>query len=77
VKIKSVCLVVFALSVLATGVSAQQSGTEQEHRACGPDVKKRCTAVIDQGDLAILGCLQQNRAKISKACNRVLVDHGQ
>jgi hypothetical protein len=24
-----------------------------------------------------LSCLQQNRAKLSSACNKVLVDHGQ
>jgi hypothetical protein len=77
VKIKSAFFAAFGLCLLATGASAQQGGTEQEKAACSPDVKKLCTAVIDQGDLAILGCLQQNRAKISKACNQVLVDHGQ
>jgi hypothetical protein len=77
VKIKSACLSAFALCLLSTAVSAQQSGTEQERIACSPDVKKLCTPVIDQGDLAILACLQQNREKISKACNQVLVDHGQ
>jgi hypothetical protein len=32
---------------------------------------------MNNGDNAVLACLQQNRARISKACNRVLVDHGQ
>ena len=27
--------------------------------------------------ISILNCLQSNRARISKACNRVLVSHGQ
>jgi hypothetical protein len=62
---------------MSTAAFAQQGGTEQEKAACSPDVKKLCVAVIDQGDLAILGCLQQNRAKISKACDQVLVNHGQ
>jgi hypothetical protein len=77
VTIKSACLSAFALCLLSAAASAQQGGTEQERQACSPDVKKLCTAVIDQGDLAILACLQQNREKISKACNQVLVDHGQ
>ncbi|MDB5550210.1 MAG: hypothetical protein JWL86_194 [Rhizobium sp.] len=76
-KIKSAFLPAFALCLLSTAVFAQQGGTEQERAACSPDVKKLCTAVIEQGDLAILSCLQQNRAKISKACEKVLVDHGQ
>jgi hypothetical protein len=55
----------------------QRSGTPEEQKACGPDVSRYCRAVMDQGDLVILSCLQQNRPKISKACNAVLVSHGQ
>jgi hypothetical protein len=33
--------------------------------------------VMDQGDFAVLACLQQHRPKISKACNQVLANHGQ
>jgi hypothetical protein len=76
-NIRSACLTALALCLLATGASAQQGGTEQEKAACSPDVKKFCTPVIGQGDLVILSCLQQNRPKISRACNQVLVDHGQ
>jgi len=32
---------------------------------------------MDQGDFTILACLQQNRPKISKACDQVLKTHGQ
>lgn len=61
-----------------TGALAQQrSGTEQEQAACSRDVQKFCRKLIDQGDLVILSCLQQNRPKISKPCNAVLVSHGQ
>ncbi len=56
---------------------AQRSGTEQEQAACSRDVQKFCRKMLDQGDLVILSCLQQNRPKISKACNAVLVSHGQ
>lgn len=63
-----------------TGAFAQQpqrSGTAQEQAACSRDVQKFCRKIMDQGDLVILSCLQQNRPKISKACNAVLVSHGQ
>jgi hypothetical protein len=53
------------------------SGTEAEQRACSRDVSRFCRQVMDQGDFTILACLQQNRPKISKACNQVLVSHGQ
>ena len=40
-------------------------------------MQKLCRTVMDQGDLVILSCLKENRPKISKACNDVLVSHGQ
>jgi hypothetical protein len=68
------------LSVTAsTAAFAQQghSGTEQEQKACARDVTKFCRPLMEQGDLVILSCLQQNRPKLTKACNQVLVSHGQ
>ncbi len=51
-------------------------GTPEERAACAPDVKKYCeTALPDT--MRVLSCLQANRARISGACNRVLVSHGQ
>jgi hypothetical protein len=73
----------FALTLLSmsasTGAIAQQqrSGTPEEQKACSRDVQRFCRPVIDQGDLVILSCLQQNRPKLTAACNQVLVSHGQ
>jgi Cysteine rich repeat len=69
-------LTLLSLSV-STGALAQHGGTEAEQKACARDVQKFCRPVIDQGDLVILSCLQQNRPKISPACNQVLKSHGQ
>jgi hypothetical protein len=72
-------LILLSLTV-STGAIAQQqqrSGTPEEQKACSRDVQRFCRPVIDQGDLVILSCLQQNRAKLTKACNQVLVSHGQ
>jgi hypothetical protein len=75
---------VLALAVLSlsfsTGAIAQQqerSGTPEEQAACSRDVQRHCRPVIDQGDFAVLACLQQNRSKITKACDQVLKNHGQ
>ncbi len=72
-----------ALSLLSIAISsdafAQQSrsGTDEEQKACARDVQRFCRPVIDQGDFTILACLQQNRPKISQACDQVLKNHGQ
>jgi hypothetical protein len=71
-------LALLSISV-STGAVAQQqrSGSAQEQAACSRDVQRYCRPVIDQGDFTILACLQQNRPKISKACDLVLKNHGQ
>ncbi len=72
-------LLALALLSLAvpTGAIAQGRGTPEEQKACTRDVQRHCRAVIDQGDLVVLSCLQQNRAKITPACDQVLKSHGQ
>jgi hypothetical protein len=40
-------------------------------------VQRFCRKLMDQGDLTILACLQENRPKLSSACRDVLVSHGQ
>ncbi|HEX7563119.1 MAG TPA: cysteine rich repeat-containing protein [Bradyrhizobium sp.] len=72
-------LAISLLSIsVSTGAFAQDSrGTPNEQKACSRDVQRHCRAVIDQGDLGVLGCLQQHRPKISLACDQVLRNHGQ
>ena len=51
-------------------------GTPEDRAACEPDVQRYCrSAVPDQ--LRVLGCLQDNRKRISNACQGVLVRYGQ
>ena len=74
-------LTLLSLSVSTGAISeamAQgQRGTDAEQKACTRDAQKHCRAVLDQGDLVVLSCLQQNRSKISPACDAVLKSHGQ
>ena len=72
----------FALALLSASVSTgaiaqQRSGTPDEQKACSRDVSRFCRTVMDQGDFTVLACLQQNRAKLTKACSQVLTNHGQ
>ena len=66
-------LVAIPLVLLASGAFAQQQG----HDACARDVTRFCRAHMNDGDQVVLSCLQQNRSRLSKACDKVLTEHGQ
>jgi hypothetical protein len=66
-------LVIVPLVLMVSAASAQQRADP----GCARDVTRHCRAVMNDGDMAILACLKQNRAKLSKTCEKVLTDHGQ
>jgi hypothetical protein len=68
-------LVAFASFVFAATASAQV--TQREHDACTRDVARHCRAVMNDGDQAVLACLKEHRSRISRGCNKILVEHGQ
>ncbi|KIZ44996.1 MULTISPECIES: hypothetical protein [Rhodopseudomonas] len=75
---KSIFVLALLLGSISTAANAEQrSGTDQEQKACARDVTRHCRKVMDQGDFVVLACLKENRAKLSKACNQVLLNHGQ
>ena len=78
---RKLILVITLLSLsVSTGAIAQQqqrSGTPEEQKACARDVQKHCRSVMNEPDLTVLACLQENRPKLTPACNQVLVSHGQ
>jgi hypothetical protein len=70
-------LILLSLSVSTGAIAEERSGTPDEQKACARDVQRFCRPVIDQGDFTILACLQQNRPKLTIACDQVLKNHGQ
>ena len=52
------------------------SGTPEDRAACEPDVQRHCRAAVPD-QLRVLACLQDNRGRISRACQGVLVKYGQ
>jgi hypothetical protein len=74
--IRMVLPLVLPLVLMAADASAQGAGP-REHDACTRDVSRFCRAHMNEGDSVVLSCLQQNRARLSKACAKVLTDHGQ
>jgi hypothetical protein len=74
---RKLILVVTLLSVSTGAIAQQRSGTPEEQKACARDVQKHCRSVMNEPDLTVLACLQENRSKLTPACNQVLVSHGQ
>jgi hypothetical protein len=77
--LRTLSALILSVALVPAAALAQNNnrGSEQEQSACRKDVTRLCKAVLDQGDFAVLDCLKANRPKISKACNQVLVSHGQ
>ena len=65
-------LFIIPLVLMASGASAQQG-----HDAFARDVSRFCRALMNDGEQIVLACLKQNRPRLSKACEKVLTDHGQ
>jgi hypothetical protein len=71
-------ILALAIVIASSGAAfAQGSGTPEDQAACRASVKRYCTQAIQGGDMMVLACLQQNRPRISKSCQQVLVKYGQ
>ena len=64
-------LIVPFVVLAASSVSAQQG-----QDACARDASRFCRAHLNDGDMVVLACLQQNRARLSKACQATLAANG-
>jgi hypothetical protein len=71
--------IVLALVILLTGTSLSfaqgRQGTPQEHQACTRDAQRFCRQLLGN-DGAVQQCLQQNRTRLSKSCQKVFASHG-
>lgn len=71
-----VILALFAVTI-PTLCQAQDDVRQRGDRACKSDVNRLCKAVLQQGDMGILACLQQNAKKLSRPCGSFLREIGQ
>jgi hypothetical protein len=49
-----------------------QDNRSAQQQACSRDVSRNCRKQMNDGDLAIYQCLQQNQNKLSPACRKVV-----
>ena len=72
-------LIVLATVVLLTGTSLSIAqghlGTPQEQQACTRDAQRFYRNQLGN-DGAVQQCLQQQRGRLSKSCQRVFQSHG-
>jgi hypothetical protein len=68
-----------AVLILLSGISSSfaqgHMGSPQEHEACRRDASRFCRQQLAD-DSAVQQCLQQNRARLSKTCQKVFASHG-
>ena len=68
----------FLAALMAAQVfAASEVSAQQGHDACARDVTRFCRAQMNDGDSVVLACLRQHRARLSRACDKVLTDNGQ
>jgi hypothetical protein len=53
------------------------AAAQQQNSGCARDVSRLCRASMNDGDMVVLQCLKQHRARLSKACEKMLADNGQ
>jgi hypothetical protein len=58
------------LAMLATGSASAEPGTQEQRRACTPDVYRLCAGEIPNVR-AITACLRRQKASLSEACRAV------
>jgi Cysteine rich repeat len=73
---KSLILAFLFASVPAVGL-AQDDPRARGERACANDASRLCRKVIEQGDMAVLACLQENARRLGGTCRRFLQEQGQ
>jgi hypothetical protein len=72
-------IVVFAFFCTSLSLALAQGGhlgTPQEQHACSRDASRFCRKQLGD-DAAVQQCLQQNRQRLSSACQKVFQSHGQ
>jgi hypothetical protein len=69
--------VALSLTLIASAGYAQDDLRKKGDRACGGDSRRMCSKFFGQGDMMVLGCLQENKVKLSRNCHKFLTEIGQ
>jgi cysteine rich repeat protein len=73
----SLILAFLFASIPAVSYAQGDDARSRGDRACRNDASRLCRKVLEQGDAAVLNCLQTNEKKLSRGCRKVLEENGQ
>lgn len=73
----TLALIVMTGSVVPASAQQQDELRRRGDIACKASSNKLCSKFFGQGDMAILACLQQNKAKLAPSCRKFLTEIGQ
>jgi cysteine rich repeat protein len=74
---KSLILAFLLASVPALSFAQGDDPRARGDRACKSDASRLCRKVIEQGEGAVLACLQENERRLGRSCRRFLEEQGQ
>jgi hypothetical protein len=72
----AVAIVLAVVSLAALTLASAPSALAQWPRQCRADIGRICRAVAKEDDKTILTCLQENAARLSRACRKLLQSYG-
>jgi hypothetical protein len=67
--------VILASACAMMALANAQDTRARQQQACSRDVSRHCRKQMNDGDMAIYQCLQQNRERLSPACRNVVDLH--
>jgi hypothetical protein len=74
-RILTIAFLLLFTQTYAALAQGSHQGTPQEQQACTRDASRFCRSLLGD-DGAVQNCLQQNRARLSRACRAVFAAHG-
>lgn len=75
--VAAIALSIGTMLVSLSPSQAQDDVRKRGDRACKTSSNKLCSKFFGQGDMMILSCLQQNKARLTGSCRKFLTEIGQ
>ena len=75
--VAAVALSIGTMLLTLSPSQAQDEIRKRGDRACKTSSNKLCSRFFGQGDMMVLGCLQQNKIRLSGSCRKFLTEIGQ
>ena len=75
--VAAIALSIGTMLISLSPSQAQDDMRKRGDRACKASSNRLCSKFFGQGDMMILGCLQQNKVRLTGSCRKFLTEIGQ